>query len=56
MTSPIGIQAYWDDEAKVWIASSNDVPGLVIEAPTWADVIREIELVLPELTELVELR
>ena len=22
----------WDDEANVWIATSNDIPGLVLES------------------------
>jgi predicted RNase H-like HicB family nuclease len=28
------VTAIWDDEAKVWVAESDDVPGLVTEAPT----------------------
>jgi hypothetical protein len=26
------VRAKWDDEAKVWVAASDDVPGLVTEA------------------------
>jgi Domain of unknown function (DUF1902) len=36
----------------VWIATSNDVPGLVVEADTWPAMIEEVKLVLPELLEL----
>lgn len=28
------IQAFWDSEAQVWVATSEDVPGLVTEAST----------------------
>ncbi|MDB9536924.1 DUF1902 domain-containing protein [Dolichospermum planctonicum CS-1226] len=26
------VHAFWDEEAQVWTASSEDVPGLVTEA------------------------
>ena len=52
MTSDITIDARWDSEASVWIATSNDVPGLVVEADTWPAMIEEVRLVLPELLEL----
>jgi len=50
--SNISIDARWDGEASVWIATSNDVPGLVVEADTWPAMIEEVRLVLPELLEL----
>ena len=46
------IAARWDAEASVWIATSDDVPGLVIEAATWPAMIEEVRLVLPELLEV----
>jgi hypothetical protein len=52
MSRDIQIQARWDGEASVWIATSVDVPGLVVEADTWADMIEEVRLVLPDLLEL----
>ena len=52
MSRPITIDARWDDEARVWVATSNDVPGLVVEADTWPTMIEEVKLVLPELLEL----
>jgi hypothetical protein len=47
------IRARWDREASVWIATSEDVHGLVVEADTWPQMIREVELVLPDLLELL---
>jgi hypothetical protein len=52
MSHDINIQARWDGEASVWIATSSDVPGLVVEADTWPRMIEEVRLVLPELMEL----
>ena len=34
MEKEIQIKAFWDSEAKVWVAQSSDVPGLVTEADT----------------------
>ena len=45
------IKALWDAEAEVWIATSTDVPGLVVEAPSWSSMIDEVRLVLPDLLE-----
>jgi hypothetical protein len=52
MSRSITITARWDDEAGVWLATSADVEGLVVEAGTWADMIEEVRLVLPDLLEL----
>ena len=52
MTTPIQIDARWDDEAHVWIATSHDAPGLVVEAPSWQSMIDEVRSVLPDLLEL----
>jgi Domain of unknown function (DUF1902) len=52
MTREITIQARWDSEASVWLATSEDVPGLVVEAGTWPAMINEVQLVLPKLLEL----
>jgi hypothetical protein len=52
MSHDINIQARWDGEASVWIATSSDVPGLVVEADTWAAMIEEVRLILPDLMKL----
>ncbi|HEY2756677.1 MAG TPA: DUF1902 domain-containing protein [Pseudolabrys sp.] len=52
MSREISIQARWDSDAGVWTATSDDVPGLVVEADTWASMIDEVRLVLPELMEV----
>lgn len=52
MTQQISIAARWDGDANVWIATSSDVPGLVVEAESWPSMIEEVRLVLPDLLEL----
>jgi hypothetical protein len=52
MSRSITIDARWDAEAGVWLATSLDVPGLVVEAETWPSMINEVRLVLPELLSL----
>lgn len=46
------VDAWWDDEAKVWIATSADIPGLVVEADSWSAMIAEVPLVLDDLLEV----
>jgi hypothetical protein len=53
MSRLITIKARWDGEANVWIAISEDVHGLVVEGETWPDMIKEVQLVLPDLLELL---
>ena len=52
MSRSINIDARWDAEASVWIATSKDVAGLVVEADTWPAMIEDVRLVLPDLLEL----
>lgn len=52
MQRDITINARWDGEASVWLATSDDVPGLVVEADTWPGMINEVELILPELLDV----
>jgi Domain of unknown function (DUF1902) len=55
MKRDITIQARWDGEASVWIATSPDVAGLVVEADTWPAMIEEVRIVLPDLLEITGL-
>lgn len=45
----ITVTADWDAEAGVWVAVSDDVPGLVLEAATMDHLVPELELVIPQL-------
>ncbi len=46
------VRAFWDGEADVWVATSDDVPGLVAEAAT-REALRETIMV--RIGELLEL-
>ncbi len=48
---PLKINAEWDDEAAVWVATSDDVDGLAIEASTMDALIERLKIVIPELME-----
>ncbi len=52
MSRSIAIDARWNPKAGVWIATSEEVPGLVVEADTWPGMIEEVRLVLPELLDV----
>ena len=46
------VLAQWDSEAGVWVAESDDVPGLVAEAES-PNLLREkLRVLIPELLEL----
>lgn len=45
------IRAEWDGEAEVWVASSDDVPGLATGADTFEELIEKLKVVVPELLE-----
>ena len=46
------VRAQWDDEAEVWVATSDDVPGLVAEAPTQDLLLEKLRIMIPELLTL----
>ncbi len=48
---PFFIRAEWDDDAQVWVASSDDVPGLATEEKTLEGLIRKLKTMIPELLE-----
>ena len=48
---PYHVNAEWDEEAGVWVASSEDVPGLATGADTLAALIEKLKIVIPELLE-----
>jgi hypothetical protein len=46
------VEAFWDPEVKVWVATSEDVPGLVTEAPTIELLTEKLRVMIPELVVL----
>jgi predicted RNase H-like HicB family nuclease len=51
MKHEFDVTATWDDEAKVWVAESEDVPGLITEADTFEALVVKLRTLIPELLE-----
>ncbi|MCF6210120.1 MAG: DUF1902 domain-containing protein [Gammaproteobacteria bacterium] len=51
MSKPKIIRAEWDAEASVWVATSDDVPGLITEAETCDALVKKLQVMIPELLE-----
>jgi hypothetical protein len=48
---PLFIRAEWDESAKVWVASSDDVPGLATEEETLEGLVGKLKVMIPELLD-----
>jgi predicted RNase H-like HicB family nuclease len=48
---PFFIRADWDEEANVWVVTSDDVPGLATEGETVEMLIEKLKIIIPELLE-----
>jgi len=45
------VRADWDSEAEVWVATSEEVPGLATEAATLEALAEKLRIMIPELLE-----
>jgi hypothetical protein len=48
---PFFVRAEWDEEARVWVATSDDVPGLATEEDSMEGLIEKLKVIIPELLE-----
>lgn len=48
---PLFVRAEWDEDAKVWVATSDDVPGLATEGGNLEELIEKLKTMNPELLE-----
>jgi hypothetical protein len=46
------VLARWDSDASVWVAESEDIPGLVAEADSPNNLALKLRILVPELLEL----
>ena len=46
------VHAFWDTDAEVWVATSENVPGLVTEASTIESLTQKLREIIPELLVL----
>jgi hypothetical protein len=45
------VKLIWDGEAAVWYTESEDIPGLVLHAPSFDKLVERVRLVSPDLLE-----
>ena len=51
MPKTLFIRAEWDDDANVWVATSDDVPGLATEAETIEALSAKLQIMVPDLLD-----
>lgn len=48
------VKSEWDNEASVWIATSENVPGLILESGSFDALLERVRFAIPELLTLNE--
>jgi len=48
---PLFVRVEWDEQAHVWVATSDDVPGLATEEDTMEKLIEKLKTIIPELID-----
>jgi hypothetical protein len=56
MQNRFNVQVTWDAEAEMWVADSDEIPGLAAEAPDDKSLWEKLEVLIPELLTLNEVR
>ncbi|QQR39833.1 DUF1902 domain-containing protein [Devosia rhizoryzae] len=51
MAKKLLVTAMWDQDAEVWVATSDDIPGLATEAHTLDRLLERVVAVAPELLD-----
>ena len=46
------VKLIWDDEAEVQIATSDDIPGLVLESGSFDALLERVRFAVPEMIAL----
>lgn len=46
------VKLIWDEEACVWVATSDDIPGLVLESGSFDALLEKVRFAAPELLKL----
>ncbi|MBW2616292.1 MAG: DUF1902 domain-containing protein [Deltaproteobacteria bacterium] len=53
---PLFVRAEWDEVARVWVATSDDVPGLATEEDNLEKLIGKLKVMIPELLDANEVK
>ena len=48
----LNVHAHWDEDAHVWWAESDDVPGLATEAPDLDQLDENVRMIAPDLLRM----
>ena len=46
------INFLWDDDSSVWVATSDDIPGLILESGSFDALVEKVKYATIELLEL----
>ena len=46
------IKLFWDSDAAVWSATSEDLPGLALESGSFDALVERVKYIVPELLEI----
>lgn len=46
------ISVHWDNDAQAWTATSDDIPGLCLESPSFDALVEKVKFAAPELLEM----
>ena len=51
---PLFVRAEWDEVARIWVATSDDDPGLATEEANLEGLIEKLKEIIPELLDVPE--
>ncbi|MBR0095118.1 MAG: DUF1902 domain-containing protein [Synergistaceae bacterium] len=50
------IKLFWDSDAAVWSATSEDLPGLALESGSFDALVERVKYIVPELLEIENIK
>ena len=50
------VKLFWDSDAAVWVATSEDLPSMTLESGSFDALIERVKYTLPELLELSDIK
>ena len=50
------VKLLWDNEAAVWLATSDDLPGLALESGSCDALIERVKYIVPELLDMNDIK
>ena len=50
------VKILWDNEADIWVAKSDDLPGLALESGSCDALIEKVKYIVPELMDMNDMK